>query len=82
MPQQRLDIDDRQAVLHTDGGLCRTTQAQELAGSETFAAGIYVGQLRTRLGIDGFATDGPHEAAAVLLDLIAASLAEKGDPRR
>lgn len=80
MPQQRLDIDDRQAVLHTKGGLCRTTQ--ELAESEAFAAGIYVGQLRTRLGIDGFATDGPHEAAAALLDLIAASPAEKGDPRR
>jgi hypothetical protein len=80
MPQQRLDIDDRQAVLHTDGGLRRTTR--ELAESETFAPGISVGQLRTRLGIDGLATHGPHEAAAALLDLIAASPAEKGDPRR
>ena len=34
-----------------------------------------------RLDIKGFATAGPHEAAAALLDLIADISAEKGDPR-
>ena len=89
MPQQRLDIADRPAVLHTGGGLCRTTQ--ELAESETIARvlHLYVDRIEAHdpealagLGLDGFATDGPHEAAAALLDLIAASPAEKGDPRR
>jgi len=35
-----------------------------------FAAGTYVGQLRTRLGIEGFEQRGPQEAALALLRLI------------
>ena len=33
-----------------------------------FARGIFVGQMRTRLGITGFETSGPEEAARALLD--------------
>lgn len=36
-----------------------------------FAAGVFVGQLRTRLGIPGCETRGPAAAARALLDLIA-----------
>ena len=36
-----------------------------------FASGGVVGQLRTRLGIEGFESSGPQEAAAALLHLIA-----------
>ena len=36
-----------------------------------FAAGVYVGQLRTRLGIAGYETEGPRAAALALLDLLA-----------
>jgi len=67
------------------GAAQREAEHEAIAGrtfAAAFAAGVFVGQLRTRLGIDGFATDGPHAAAAALLDLIAASPAEKGDPRR
>lgn len=35
-----------------------------------FEAGIYVGQIRTRIGIHGFETSGPLEAARKLLSLI------------
>ncbi|MFH2026960.1 MAG: ATPase, partial [bacterium] len=35
-----------------------------------FENGIYVGQIRTRLGVSGFETDGPREAAEALLKLI------------
>ncbi|HMK93601.1 MAG TPA: phosphoenolpyruvate carboxykinase, partial [Thermoleophilia bacterium] len=35
-----------------------------------FAAGTFVGQLRTRLALPGFETDGPRAAAAALLELI------------
>jgi hypothetical protein len=35
-----------------------------------FETGVYVGQMRTRLGIPGWESRGPEEAAAVLLDLI------------
>ena len=73
MAQQRLDIDERQAVLHTDGGLCRTTQ--ELAESEAFARvmGLYVDRLEAHdpeapagLGLEAQ----PGERRAQLLDLL------------
>jgi hypothetical protein len=44
-----------------------------------FAAGVYVGRLRTRLGLPGFATEGPRAAADALLDVIREM---KGDARR
>ena len=45
MPVLRLDIDERQIVLHTDGTLCETTQ--ELVESDAFArvVGLYVDHL-------------------------------------
>ena len=43
-----------------------------------FRSGIYVGQLRTRLGIHGCETSGPAEAATHLLGLITSS----GAPER
>ncbi|HHY45834.1 MAG TPA: phosphoenolpyruvate carboxykinase [Firmicutes bacterium] len=36
-----------------------------------FAKGVFVGQLRTRLGIPGYETDGPEAAAKALFELIA-----------
>ncbi|MGD0998570.1 MAG: hypothetical protein ABR941_09690 [Thermoleophilia bacterium] len=36
-----------------------------------YAGGVFVGQLRTRLGLPGFAHEGPRAAAAALLELIA-----------
>jgi hypothetical protein len=44
-----------------------------------FAAGTFVGQLRTRLALSGFESEGPRAAAAALLDLI--SRLAKGEPR-
>jgi hypothetical protein len=35
-----------------------------------FDSGVFVGQMRTRLGIDGFEAKGPEEAAKALFDLI------------
>jgi hypothetical protein len=35
-----------------------------------FREGIFVGQLRTRLGIPGWERKGPEEAAQMLLDLL------------
>jgi hypothetical protein len=43
--------------------------AQE-AFDAAFEAGIFVGQVRTRLGIPGYESKGPHEAAEALLELI------------
>jgi hypothetical protein len=43
----------------------------ERAFAAAFAGGAYVGQLRTRLGLPGFAGEGPRAAAAALLELIA-----------
>ncbi len=47
-----------------------------------FRAGVYVGQMRTRLGIPGYESRGPEEAAKSLFDLIrsrqAADEAHKG----
>jgi len=37
-----------------------------------FARGIFVGQLRTRLGVPGMEMQGPQEAARVLLEMISA----------
>ncbi|MBN1347462.1 MAG: phosphoenolpyruvate carboxykinase [Phycisphaerae bacterium] len=50
-------------------------EAHEALGVRTFGAafkrGVYVGQLRTRLGIPGYEATGPHEAAKALLAMIA-----------
>ncbi len=35
-----------------------------------FAGGTFVGQLRTRLGVEGFSTEGPQAAARALLELV------------
>lgn len=35
-----------------------------------YAAGVFMGQIRTRLGVPGFEQDGPREAAQTLLELI------------
>jgi hypothetical protein len=35
-----------------------------------FAAGVYVGQLRTQLGVEGYSATGPQEAAVALLRLV------------
>jgi len=55
-PAQRVELHDE---------LARRTFAA------AYAAGVTVGQLRTRLGIAGHETEGPHQAALALLDLIA-----------
>ncbi|MGZ4198804.1 MAG: hypothetical protein ACXVP1_01310 [Thermoleophilia bacterium] len=44
-----------------------------------FAGGAYVGQMRTRLALPGFAGEGPRAAAAALLELIAQTA--KGEAR-
>jgi hypothetical protein len=35
-----------------------------------FAAGVYVGQIRTRLAVPGMASDGPHAVALALLETL------------
>ena len=42
-----------------------------------FTAGVFVGQLRTQLGLPGKEYDGPAAAAQALLDLIAAKGASR-----
>ena len=42
----------------------------EQAFAAAFAGGVFVGQLRTRLALPGYATAGPRAAAAALLELI------------
>lgn len=37
---------------------------------EAYATGVFVGQIRTRLGIEGYETEGPLEAAKALMQLI------------
>ena len=66
-PAQRVELHDELAR--------RTFEA-------AYAAGVYVGQLRTRLGIAGYEAEGPREAALALLDLIAhrAAHAKGADP--
>jgi hypothetical protein len=41
--------------------------------SAAFSSGTFVGQMRTRLGINGYEASGPEAVAKALLDLIAAS---------
>jgi hypothetical protein len=38
--------------------------------NKLFAENMYVGQLRTRLGIEGYETKGPHTAAKALMQVI------------
>jgi hypothetical protein len=35
-----------------------------------YASGVFIGQIRTRLGVPGFEQDGPREVAQALLELI------------
>jgi len=55
-------------------GPAQRRDQHEALAERTFAAaytaGTFVGQLRTRLALPGFETDGPRAAAAALLDLI------------
>ncbi len=44
-----------------------------------FEQGVFVGQMRTRLGMPGYERSGPEEAAKALFDLITARLAGKGE---
>jgi hypothetical protein len=43
-----------------------------------FAADVFVGQLRTRLGVSGYETRGPQEAAVALLEAIADEVRARG----
>lgn len=56
-------------------GAAQRRERHEEIAAEVFATAfqgdVFVGQLRTRLGIDGFASRGPQEAAVALLHLIA-----------
>ena len=53
---------------------CRTFEA-------AFNAGLFVGQLRTRLGIPGFEMEGPREAAEALLEMITKDFTASRDRR-
>ena len=58
----------------------RREQHEALAASTfaaAFKAGVFVGQLRTQLGLPGKESDGPAAAAQALLDLIAAKGASR-----
>jgi hypothetical protein len=66
------------------GAVQRREQHEELARrtfAAAFGAGVYVGQLRTQLGLPGAESAGPAAAARALLDLIAgrAGAHAKGD---
>jgi hypothetical protein len=56
-------------------GPAQRVEAHDELARRTFdaawAAGVFVGQLRTRLGIAGYENEGPRAAALALLDLIA-----------
>ena len=55
----------------------RVEQHDEIARrtfAAAFAAGIFVGQLRTRLGVSGYEAAGPREAAVALLEAISRTL--------
>jgi hypothetical protein len=63
------------------GAAQREAQHDEIAErtfAAAFTAGVFVGQLRTRLGVAGHETTGPQEAAAALLQLV--SERTKGAP--
>ena len=65
------------------GAAQREAQHDEIARrtfAAAFAAGVFVGQLRTRLGVAGFETTGPQEAAVALLRLV--SERTKGAPAK
>lgn len=42
-----------------------------------YESGVFVGQMRTRLGISGYESSGPHDAAMALLDLISSGSVRK-----
>lgn len=46
-------------------------QLAERVFAAAYDGGVYIGKVRTRLGIPGFETTGPEEAARALLDLVA-----------
>ncbi len=59
----------------------RVEEHEELARktfAAAFGANVFVGQLRTRLGIPGCESEGPRAAAEALLDLIARRVTTKG----
>ncbi len=64
-------------------GLAQRPAQHDVLAERTFAAafagGAFVGQLRTRLALPGFAAEGPRAAAAALLELIAT--VTKGEAR-
>jgi hypothetical protein len=62
-PVQRRELHDRLAKHHFDA---------------MFAAGVKVGQLRTRLGIPGFEQNGPESAAQALFEAISDGLSGRG----
>src|SRR5450759_2714501 len=68
MPLLRLDIDDRQAVMHSGGAVCATTQ--ELVESDSFARvlDLYVDRLEAH-NPDALAELGMPDRAR-LLDLL------------
>jgi len=62
----------------------RREQHEALAASTfaaAFRAGVFVGQLRTQLGLPGEESAGPRAAAQALLDLIASKGAPRSCPR-
>jgi hypothetical protein len=65
------------------GAAQRPAQHDVLAGrtfEAAFAAGTFVGQLRTRLALPGYESEGPRSAAAALLELISGST--EGEPHQ
>ena len=62
------------AISPTSSARPSIARMHEHLAEQTFRAafkyGLYVGQLRTRLGIKGYETDGPQEAAKALFALI------------
>jgi len=62
-------------------GAAQRREQHEAIARAVFAAafeqGVFVGRLRTRLGLDGWEAEGPRAAASALLDLIA-SLGPEG----
>ncbi len=68
MPVLRVDVDERQIVLHTEGALCATTQ--ELVESDAFArvVELYVSRLETRdpRALDDLGLGGERRVAQLL----------------
>ena len=65
-------------------GPAQRQEQHDALATATFAAafesGVYVGQLRTQLGLPGNEAEGPRSAATALLDLIAGGAAPAGPP--